>query len=169
VGSLTPDQDQQFMRRALELAEKAALENEVPVGAIVVIDNEIVGEGSNRPIGSCDPSAHAEVMAIRNAAENVRNYRLPGATLYVTIEPCTMCVGAMVHARIDRIVFGAKEPKAGAVVSQNNLLEHSAMNTEISYSEGVLAEECSLVMSNFFARRRREKKALKEASKRSST
>ena len=157
------DQDEQFMLRALELAQKAASENEVPVGALVVIDDEIVGEGWNSPISRCDPSAHAEISALRNAAENLKNYRLPGATLYVTIEPCTMCVGAMVHARIDRIVFGAREPKAGAVVSQNNLLEHPAMNTDISFSEGVLAEECSEVMRRFFARRRQEKKALKSA------
>lgn len=161
--------DVKFMQRALELAEKAGSENEVPVGAVVVVNDEIVSEGWNRPIGSCDPSAHAEVMALRNAAENLNNYRLPGATLYVTIEPCTMCVGTMVHARIDRIVFGAREPKAGAVVSQNNLLEHPAMNTDITFTEGVLAEDCSQVMSSFFARRRKEKKALKEANKDSST
>lgn len=154
--------DEKFMRHALELAEKAGSENEVPVGAIVVVDGEVVGEGWNRPIGNCDPSAHAEIMALRHASETLQNYRLPGATLYVTIEPCTMCVGAMVHARIDRLVFGAREPKAGAVVSQNNLLSHPAMNTEISYAEDILAAECSQVMSSFFARRRDEKKRLKQ-------
>lgn len=160
--------DEQWMRRALALAENAALQNEVPVGAVVVVDNEIVGEGWNCPIGSCDPSAHAEIMALRHAAEKLENYRLPGATLYVTIEPCTMCVGAMVHARIDRLVFGAREPKAGAAVSQNKLLAHPAMNTDISYAEGVLAEECSHVMSSFFARRRKEKKALKKVANKAS-
>lgn len=149
------------MRHALALAKKADTENEVPVGAVVVLDGEIVGEGWNRPIGSHDPSAHAEISAIRNAAEKLANYRLPGATLYVTIEPCTMCVGAIVHARIDRLVFGAREPKAGAVVSQNSLLDHPAMNTEVVFTEGVLAEECSQVISDFFARRREEKKRSK--------
>lgn len=157
--------DEKWMERALELAQQAASENEVPVGAVLVLDDEIIGEGWNRPIGSHDPSAHAEIAAIRHAAEKIQNYRLPGATLYVTIEPCTMCVGAMVHARIDRLVFGAREPKAGAVVSQNNLLQHPAMNTEISYAEGVLAEKCSDVMSSFFARRREERKALKKLTK----
>lgn len=153
--------DETYMLRALELAQKAAEEGEVPVGAVIVIDDQIVGEGWNRPIGSCDPSAHAEISALRHAAETLGNYRLPGATLYVTIEPCTMCVGAMVHARIDRVVFGAREPKAGAVVSQNNLLQHPAMNTEISYAEGILSEKCSEVMSDFFALRRKQKKATK--------
>ena len=153
--------DRHYMQRALVLAKKAAEENEVPVGAVVVLDKEIIGEGWNQPIGNCDPTAHAEISALRHASETVGNYRLPGATLYVTIEPCTMCVGAMVHARIDRLVFGAKEPKSGAVVSSNDLLNHPAMNTHVKLTEGVLAEECSLVMSDFFSRRREERKALK--------
>lgn len=157
--------DQDFMMRALALAEQAASNDEVPVGAVVVQNGEIIGEGWNHPIKGCDPTAHAEIIALRQAAETRQNYRLPGATLYVTIEPCTMCVGAMIHARIDRLVFGAEEPKAGAVVSQNNLLSHPAMNTKIEFLGGVLAEQCSQVMSDFFARRRSEKKAEKQANK----
>lgn len=150
------------MQRALELAAIAASEGEVPVGAVLVREGEVIGEAWNRPIGACDPSAHAEVRVIRQAAEKERNYRLPGTTLYVTIEPCTMCVGAMVHARIDRLVFGAREPKAGAVVSQNNLLSHPSMNTEIVYDEGILAEKCSQIMTDFFAFRRQQKKQIRK-------
>ncbi len=155
--------DEQFMRRALTLAKEAGDQGEVPVGALVVLDGEVIGEGRNHPIIGCDPTAHAEVAAIRHAAATIDNYRMPGATLYVTIEPCTMCVGAIVHARIDRVVFGAREPKAGAVVSQNSLLEHAAMNYRVGYAEGVLADECRRQMSDFFARRRAEKKALKDS------
>ena len=155
------EEDEKWMQRALALAKKAAQEGEVPVGALLVRDGQVLGEAWNRPIGNCDPSAHAEINALRQAAKNEANYRLPGATLYVTIEPCTMCVGALVHARVARVVFGAREPKAGAVISQNNLFEHPSMNTNIVYAEGVLAEECSQVMSDFFAYRRKQKKQLK--------
>ena len=154
--------DERWMRHAISLAEKAGAEGEVPVGAVVVRDNTMLGEAWNRPIGSCDPSAHAEVRALRQAAENERNYRLPGTTLYVTIEPCTMCVGTIVHARVDRVVFGAREPKAGAVVSQNNLLDHPSMNTEISYAEGIMADQCSQLLRDFFAYRRRQKKQIRQ-------
>ncbi|KZX75347.1 tRNA-specific adenosine deaminase [Oleiphilus sp. HI0009] len=154
-----------WMQKALALAEQAAGNQEVPVGAVVVIDDEIVGQGCNAPIGSCDPTAHAEVLAIRDACERVGNYRLPEATLYVTIEPCTMCTGAIVHARLKRVVFGAIEPKAGAVVSQNQLLDHPAMNTSVEVTQGVLAEESSRLISSFFALRREKKKALKQAAK----
>ena len=156
--------DERWMRYALNLAEKAGAEGEVPVGAVLVRDEQVLGEAWNRPIASCDPSAHAEVRAIRDAAAKERNYRLPGTTLYVTIEPCTMCIGTMVHARIDRLVFGAREPKAGAVVSQNNLLNHPSMNTEIVYDEGILAEQCSQLMRDFFAFRRQQKKQIRKAS-----
>lgn len=149
------------MQHALALAHVAAEEGEVPVGALVVRDDVLLGEAWNRPIGNCDPSAHAEINALRIAAKNEGNYRLPGATLYVTIEPCTMCVGALVHARVARVVFGAREPKAGAVVSQNSLFEHPSMNTNIVYAEGILADECRQVMSDFFAFRREQKKQLK--------
>ena len=154
-------QDEKWMQRALELAKHAAEEGEVPVGALVVRDNIVLGEAWNRPNGNCDPSAHAEINALRQAAKNEGNYRLSGATLYVTIEPCTMCVGALIHARIARVVFGAREPKAGAVVSQNNLFEHPSVNTNIVYYEGILADECSQTMSDFFAFRREQKKQIK--------
>jgi len=134
----------------------------VPVGAIVVKDGKIMGEGWNQPVGSHDPSAHAEIIALRQAAADQTNYRIPGTTLYVTIEPCTMCVGAMVHARISRLVFGAKEPKAGAVVSQNCLLDHPAMNTEIAVLEGTLEAQCGQLMSDFFALRRKQHKLNKQ-------
>jgi len=153
--------DERWMNYALILAAKASDENEVPVGAVVVRDGVILGEAWNRPIASCDPSAHAEINALRAAANNEKNYRLPGATLYVTIEPCTMCAGALIHSRIDRLVFGAREPKAGGIVSQNNLLDHPSMNTDISYAEGILAEQCSQIISDFFAFRRQQKKQLK--------
>jgi tRNA(Arg) A34 adenosine deaminase TadA len=157
--------DEYFMQQALRLAERAAEQQEVPVGAVVVLDGEIVGEGCNAPIGSCDPTAHAEVLAIREACQRVGNYRLPEATLYVTIEPCTMCCGAIVHSRIRRLVFGAREPKAGAVLSQNRLLEHAAMNTRVEVTSDVLAESCSGLISSFFDLRRKKKKALKLNSK----
>jgi len=152
------------MHRALLLAAKAAERGEVPVGAVLVHDQQPVGEAWNQPISSNDPTAHAEIAALRHAGERLGNYRFPGATLYVTIEPCTMCVGAMIHARIDRLVFGAREPKAGAVVSQNQLLDHPAMNTEIRYAEGILAEQCSQIISEFFAKRRQEKMQARTSS-----
>jgi len=157
--------DHYWMEHALRLAERAADQQEVPVGAVVVLDGKIIGEGCNAPIGSCDPTAHAEVLAIRDACQRVGNYRLPEATLYVSIEPCTMCTGAIVHARLKRVVFGAREPKAGAIVSQNTLLEHSAMNTTVEVTEGVLAERSSGIISAFFALRREKKKALKNKLK----
>ncbi len=156
--------DQHWMRKALELAQVSAKEGEVPVGALIVRDGELLGEGRNGPIGACDPSAHAEIQALRSACLNERNYRIPQSTLYVTIEPCTMCVGAIIHARVDRVVFGAREPKAGAVVSQNNLLSHASMNTQVSYAEGILEEECREMMTAFFSERRARKKQLKQAA-----
>jgi len=154
-------EDEIWMRHALSLAKKAGEEGEVPVGAVVVRDGIVLGEAWNRPIGNCDPSAHAEVNALRAAAQTEKNYRLPGATLYVTIEPCTMCAGALIHSRVARVVFGATESKAGAVVSQNNLFDHPSMNTEIRYAGGILAEECSQLLSDFFAFRRKQKKQIK--------
>lgn len=154
--------DEYWMEQALLLAKKAAEQGEVPVGALVVCDNRIVAEGWNQPISSCDPCAHAEVLALRSAAKVLNNYRLPGCTLYVTLEPCAMCVGAIVHARIDRVVFGALEPKAGAVCSQHTLLDHPAMNYRVQHQGGVCAEACGAVMSEFFAHRRAEIKAKKK-------
>jgi len=159
------EQDETWMRYALTLAHKAADQGEVPVGAVVVRDNKVVGEAWNAPICQCDPTAHAEINALRDAAKKEGNYRLPEATLYVTIEPCTMCVGAIVHSRLERVVFGAREPKAGAVVSQNNLFDHPSMNTKVSYAEGILADECRQVISDFFAFRRQQKKKLRESLK----
>jgi len=156
--------DEGWMREALQLAEASASDGEVPVGAVVVSNGERIGAGRNAPIGRCDPSAHAEIQAIRAACAQESNYRLPGATLYVTIEPCTMCVGAIVHARIARVVFGAREPKAGAVVSQNNLFTHQSMNTQVSYAEGILEQECRQMMTAFFSERRARKKQLRQSA-----
>ena len=146
---------ERWMREALILAEQAAEADEVPVGAIVVHNGEIIGRGFNQPIRSCDATAHAEIVAIRSASQLRSNYRLPGTTVYVTIEPCTMCLGAMIHARVDRLVFGATEPRAGAVVSQGSLLEAGHFNHQLSFIDGVLAEECSSLMQSFFRNRRK--------------
>jgi tRNA(adenine34) deaminase len=146
--------DEIFMRRALELARRAQEEGEVPVGALVVLDERIIGEGWNRPIAASDPSAHAEIQAMRAAAAARRNYRLIGATLYVTLEPCAMCVGAMFHARIRRVVFGAADPKTGAAGSTVNLFDERRLNHHALVQGGVLAEECGALLSAFFASRR---------------
>lgn len=162
-------EDLRWMQRALELAAQAEVNGEVPVGAVVVAGGVELGTGYNAPISSCDGTAHAEIRAIRAACERAENYRLSGATLYVTLEPCTMCAGALVHARISRLVFGAREPKAGAVVSRNALLEHDAMNWRVSVTEGVLAEPCQRLISDFFAHRRALRKAERLAAKRDIT
>ena len=156
MGNLNPpaERDQYWMSRALELAGRAAEQGEVPVGAVVVLEGRELGSGFNRPIGAADPTAHAEIQALRAAARAHGNYRLAGATLYVTIEPCTMCAGALVHARISRLVFGAREPKAGAVRSCRRLLEHPEFNWRVSVDEGILASDCAKLMSAFFATRR---------------
>jgi tRNA(adenine34) deaminase len=143
-----------LMRAALDEARKGFEAGEVPVGAVVVIDGAIVGRGFNQPIGRTDPTAHAEVVALRDAAAAVGNYRLVDATLYVTIEPCLMCVGAMVHARVARLVFGAAEPKAGAAVSTMRAAEHPALNHRISVEGGVLEDECRAIIQEFFKVRR---------------
>lgn len=155
------EQDAHWMRHALRLADLAAAHDEVPVGAVIVRNGEIIGEGWNQPICSHDPTAHAEVLALRRAAEFTQNYRLVNSTLYVTLEPCVMCVGAMIHARIGRLVFAAREPKAGAVVSQLQLLDMAHFNHRVGYSEGVLSEECGNFLSGFF-RARRMQKTLKD-------
>lgn len=143
-----------FMRAALGEARRGFDAGEVPVGAVLVLDGEIVGRGFNRPIGSHDPTAHAEVVAMRAAASTVGNYRLTGATLYVTIEPCLMCVGAMVHARVGTLVFGAPEPKAGAVVSSCRAHELPSLNHRIEVIGGVLEEDCRALIQEFFKTRR---------------
>jgi tRNA(adenine34) deaminase len=142
------------MRAALGQAQEARRRGEVPVGAVVVLDGVVVGEGFNQPIGSHDPTAHAEIVALRHAGQRVGNYRLPGATLYVTIEPCQMCVGAMVHARVATIVYGAPEPKAGAIESAMRAHEHPSLNHRMTATGGVLADECRAVMQEFFKSRR---------------
>ena len=146
--------DLKFMRFALNRAREAWQRGEVPVGALVVHDGEIVGEGFNQPIETNDPTAHAEIVAMRQAAERLRNYRLTGATMYVTIEPCQMCVGAMVHARIGRLVYGAPEPKAGAIESAMRAHEHPALNHRLEVTGRVLEDECREVIQRFFAERR---------------
>ena len=146
--------DREWMTKALTLAEKAATIGEVPVGALLVKDGVVVGEGFNSPITTCDPSAHAEIMALRNAAASLNNYRLPNTTLYVTIEPCTMCIGAMIHARVARLVYGATEPRAGAVVSQMELPNQAHFNHKMEVVGGVLADQCGELISNFFSEKR---------------
>lgn len=142
------------MRVALSLAREAAAADEVPVGAVVVIDGEIVGQGFNQPILRHDPTAHAEIMALRAAAERVGNYRLPGSTLYVTLEPCVMCTGAIMHARVGRVVFGARDQKTGAAGSVIDLYGEERLNHHADVEGGVLAEECGALLSAFFAARR---------------
>ena len=146
--------DDQFMRRALELAREAAAAGEVPVGAVVVREGRIIAEGSNRPIGARDPTAHAEMVALRAAAASSDSYRLTGTTLYVTLEPCAMCAGAMVHARVQRLVFAATDPRAGAAGSVFNIVQHPALNHRIDCTGGVLADECGALLRNFFLARR---------------
>ncbi len=142
------------MRQALSLAKEAARLGEVPVGAVLVRDGELLGQGFNRVIASNDPSAHAEVVALRDAAARVGNYRLPDSTLYVTLEPCTMCVGAIIHARIARLVFATREPRAGVVCSQAQMLEQSFFNHHLEWDEGILAEESAAMLQAFFRARR---------------
>jgi tRNA(adenine34) deaminase len=142
------------MRAAWALADEGARAGEVPVGAVVVIDGQIVGRGFNRPMSTHDPTAHAEMVALREAARTVGNYRLAGATLYVTIEPCLMCVGACVHARIDRLVYGTTEPKSGAVESRQRAWEHPSLNHRLTIVSGVLAAECAERLTRFFKGRR---------------
>lgn len=149
------DEDIRFMRLALELARRAEQEDEVPVGAILVRDGEIIGEGWNRPIGDNDPSAHAEILALRDAGARVGNYRLPDTTLYVTLEPCPMCAGALIHARVARVVFGSYDPKGGAAGSVFDLLPpDERFNHRLSCQGGVLASECGDLLRSFFQRRR---------------
>jgi tRNA(adenine34) deaminase len=154
--------DTYWMQHALVLASKAEALGEVPVGAVVVLDDEIIGEGWNRPITDHDPTAHAEIMALRDAALALQNYRLPGATLYVTIEPCTMCAGAIVHSRIKRVVFAATESKAGAVVSHSQVFDSESINHQVQYLGGVCDDAAGGLIQAFFKRRRAESKAAKQ-------
>ncbi|HMV54485.1 MAG TPA: tRNA adenosine(34) deaminase TadA [Rhodocyclaceae bacterium] len=148
------ENDVDFMRLALDLARQAGAVDEVPVGAIVVRNGEVIGRGFNQPIGSHDPSAHAEIMALRDAARQAGNYRLVDCTLYVTLEPCAMCAGAIMHARIARVVFGARDPKTGACGSVVDLFGEERLNHHADVEGGVLAVECGAMLSSFFAARR---------------
>ncbi|MGG5291167.1 tRNA adenosine(34) deaminase TadA [Pseudomonas shirazensis] len=146
--------DQAFMQMALELAAQGAALGEVPVGAVLVQDGEVIGSGFNRPITDSDPSAHAEMVAIRAAAQAANNYRLPGSTLYVTLEPCSMCAGLIVHSRVARVVYGALEPKAGIVQSQGQFFTQGFLNHRVLFEGGVLSQECGQILSDFFKARR---------------
>lgn len=148
------EQDHVWMQQAIALAKLAAAAGEVPVGAIIVSGGQIIGSGANQPISTNDPSAHAEIVALRHAAQRIQNYRLVGATMYVTLEPCMMCAGAMVHARIKRLVYGAPDPKTGAIVSQSRLLDQTFLNHKVAYEGGLLADECGMVLKEFFQSRR---------------
>ncbi|ADQ84180.1 tRNA adenosine(34) deaminase TadA [Methylovorus sp. MP688] len=162
--SATPDEqlaiDQAFMQQALQLAQAAADAGEVPVGALVVLDGAIIGRGMNAPIGRHDPTAHAEIQAMREAASAIGNYRLVGCTLYVTLEPCAMCSGAIQHARIARLVYGARDPKTGSCGSVIDLMAEPRLNHHTEVAGGILAEESGSMLSRFFSARRASKKAL---------
>ena len=146
--------DADFMGLALDLAREAGAAGEVPVGALVVLEGEIVGRGRNQPIGLSDPTAHAEIMALRDAAAQLGNYRLPGCSLYVTLEPCAMCAGAIMHARVARVVFGARDPKTGVAGSVIDLFAEERLNHHAEIVGGVLEAECGAMLSAFFAARR---------------
>jgi tRNA(adenine34) deaminase len=146
--------DPDFMARALELAHEARAAGEVPVGAVVVRNRQIIGEGWNRPISTHDPTAHAEIIALRAAARALGSYRLLDTTLYVTLEPCAMCAGAMIHARVKRLVYGSSDPRAGASGSIFNVTQHPALNHRIDCEGGLLSEECGELLRGFFAARR---------------
>ena len=146
--------DRQFMQQALDQAKRAALAGEVPVGAVLVRDGQVISTGFNQPISNSDPSAHAEMMALRAAALEESNYRLPGTTLYVTLEPCTMCAGAMLHARVDRVVFGAPDPKTGAAGSVLNVFSEKQINHQTQVEGGIMSEECGQILRDFFKERR---------------
>lgn len=146
--------DSIFMTRALELAREAERAGEVPVGAVIVKDDAIVGEGWNRPISTNDPTAHAEIVAMRAAAQSLGSYRLLDTTLYVTLEPCPMCAGAMVHARVKRLVYAATDPRAGAAGTIFNIVQHPSLNHRIECESGLMADECSTMLRTFFQGRR---------------
>lgn len=158
-------QDEVFMRHAMALALKAQEQGEIPVGAVLVRDGEVIAEGWNQSIQAHDASAHAEMVAIRAAGREVENYRLLDTTLYVTLEPCPMCAGLLVHSRISRLVFAAKDAKTGAAGSVINLVQHPSLNHQLEVHSGLLEQECSEMLSAFFRQRRKEIKAAKKASK----
>lgn len=143
-----------FMSRAIELAKYAESIGEVPIGAVLVFENQIIGEGWNQPIASCDATAHAEIIALREGCKKMKNYRLPNTLLYVTLEPCMMCVGAMIHARIEHCIFGAFDPKSGAAGSVNNIFEAKGINHHVKVTGGILADECGALLKKFFKTKR---------------
>ncbi len=155
--------DRAMMRHAIDQAHNAALHGEVPVGAVLVRDGQVIATGYNHPIGSHDPTAHAEVRALRMGAEQLRNYRLTGTTLYVTLEPCMMCLGAMLHARVGRVVFGARDPKTGVCGSVLDLPAQQQLNHQTRVEGGLLAEECGRLLQDFFAGRRAQRRAERQA------
>lgn len=163
--SVFSEQDEYWMQYALDLAAKGEALGEVPVGAVIIQGDTNIGEGFNQPITSHDPTAHAEIIAIRQAAARIHNYRLVGSTIYVTLEPCTMCVGALVHARIARLVYGTTETKAGAVVSRSQLLSSDYFNHRVEFAGGLMAQQCQHQLSHFFAMRREQKRQEKMNSK----
>ena len=146
--------DRQFMQQAIEQAKLAAAAGEVPVGAVLVHEGRVISTGFNQPIGHADPSAHAEMMALRSAAQTFSNYRLPGSTLYVTLEPCVMCAGAILHARINRVVFGATDPKTGAAGSVLDVFSEKRINHQTQVEGGVMGQECGQLLRDFFKERR---------------
>lgn len=154
------DQDEYWMREALVHAEKAADHGEIPVGAVLIDQNGLLAAAGNSPISRQDPTAHAEILVMRHAAEQLQNYRLPGTTLYVTLEPCIMCMGAMIHARIDRLVYGAADPKTGAAASVYAIGSDGCLNHRIEISPGILAERCGSLLKTFFKARREENKSI---------
>lgn len=147
-------QDAKWMQRAFELAEKAKSHDEVPVGAVIVFENQIIGEGWNQPISSSDPTAHAEIMALRDAGNNIGNYRLPNTTMYVTLEPCVMCAGAIVHARLEKLVYAAGDPKTGACGSVFNLLQSEELNHKVDIEQGIMENESRSFIQTFFKEKR---------------
>ncbi|HIE90233.1 MAG: tRNA adenosine(34) deaminase TadA [Methylophilaceae bacterium] len=156
MTAFTPLSDTDYMQQAITLAQQAAAQGEVPVGAIIVKGGEIIGKGSNIPIDTHDPTAHAEIIAIRDAAQRIGNYRLIDCTLYVTLEPCAMCTGAMQHARITRVIYGASDAKTGACGSVVNLMAETKLNHHTAVEGGVLADECGSLLSEFFKARRKK-------------
>ena len=156
LGRMNPGSDELWMEEALRLAQRSASADEVPVGAVIVSDGVIVGRGWNQAIAACDPTAHAEMIALREAAPRVGNYRLPDCDFYITLEPCAMCAGALVHARIRRLVYGAPDPKAGAAGSVLSVINHPALNHQMQVTAGVLAGRCMEMLQSFFRERRAE-------------
>ncbi|WP_317931511.1 tRNA adenosine(34) deaminase TadA [Halioxenophilus sp. WMMB6] len=159
------ESDEFFMQQALQLAQQAADAGEVPVGAVVVCDGQVVGEGWNQPITGCDPTAHAEIVALRQAATALGNYRLVDCDLFVTLEPCTMCAGAIIHSRVKRLIYGAREPKAGVVDSNLQLLQAQHSNHRLQVVSGLLADQSAALLTDFFQSRRAAKRELKNSLK----